>query len=276
MPRQRLPKWNLKWFRKSGAHFFKLSFKILPLIVIAGSVSFVSFGVKQMLQADPYFQVERVTVFPSGILTQSEYQFLEHETRSRSLVEVDLGKISKNLERNPKIKRAEVVRTLPNQLNVLLTMRLPFIQIQFKPNGSFYTVSSDQLVLSNSGSPKPDLVVLQDFGAEKKIYSVGTLYQNKYFYRLPSVLDFIRTNSILSSETISQMSMDQLGNITLFLKDGLELRFSNEIGLSDAKRAVLSSLLKSNERNQILYIDLRYQDIIVKKRSQSELRPKTR
>ncbi len=227
-----------------------------------------------MLHADPYFQVERIAVFPSGLLTNSEYQFLEGQARGQSLIELDLKRISKSLERNPKIKRAEVVRILPNQLNVFLATRAPFIQIQSKEGGPYYSVSTDQLIVSVEASPKPDLIILEDFNSEKKIYSVGTFYQNKHFRSLLSLLEFAKSDPALGSETISRLAMDQLGNITLILSDGVELKTAGELALPASSRTVLKSLLKSEERNQILYIDLRYRDLIVKKKEASIIEPK--
>lgn len=221
-----------------------------------------------MVHANPYFLVERITVFPSGLLTNSEYQFLDRQARGMSLLELDLKKISGNLERNPKIARAEVVRILPNQINVFLTRRTPIIQIQLKPKGPYYLVARDQMVLLVEETPVPELEVLEDYSSAKKSYSLGSLYQNKYFQSLSSILDSIKEDPILSSETVAKLTMDELGNITLMLNDGIELKTAGTLRISPNAKAVLGSLLKSDQRNQILYIDMRYRDLIVKRKSQ--------
>ena len=223
-----------------------------------------------MLHADPYFQVERITVFPSGLLSSSEYQFLDRQTRGRSLLGLDLKEISRDLERNPKIKRAEVVRILPNQLNVFLAKRFPFVQIQLKEKGPYYLVASDQRIVSAEGAPAPDLVVLEDFHSERKNYSVGTLYQNKYFRSIVNLFDSFKGDSVLSSEAISKLTIDELGNISLILNDGIELKTNGSLMLSQNAASVLQSLLKSDQRSQILYVDMRYRDLIVKRKSQPE------
>jgi len=266
MVRRRTQKWNFKLLWRLGKRLLKIVFKAVPFGFTFGVASFVFFGVRQMLHADPYFQVERIAVFPSGLLATSEYQFLENQARGQSLLELDLKRISRSLERNPKIKRAEVVRILPNQLNVFLATRAPFIQVQLKEEGPYYLVSSDQLVVSVEEWPKPDLMVLEDLNSEKKTCSIGTLYQNKHFRSLFNLLEFAKTDPSLNSETISKLAMDQLGNVTLILNDGIELKTGEELALSGSARAVLKSLLKSKERSQILYIDLRYRDLIVKKK----------
>ena len=105
--------WNRKLFRRWKGSFFRLTFKSLPLVLSLGVLCFIFFGVRQMVYADPYFRVERITVFPSGILSYSEYQFLEDQAHGRSIAEIDLKQISRSLERNPKVKRAEVTRNIP-------------------------------------------------------------------------------------------------------------------------------------------------------------------
>jgi cell division septal protein FtsQ len=259
--------WNPKWFKKAMARFRILFWKLLPWGLAFGLIGFFSLNIRQMLHADPYFQVEMIKVFPSRIITESEHQFLESETRGKSLFDIDLKEISKRLERNPKVKRAEVVRSLPKQLSIFIATRSPFIQIQLKEGGPYYLVASDQLVLSAQKSPRPELTILEDFETTKKSYSVGSLYENKDFYLLFDLLETLRTDSLLAKQNISKVSMNQLGNVTLVLQDGIELKAGRELNLSESVKAVLNSLLNSETRNQILYIDLRYRDMIVKKKS---------
>src|SRR3989338_2858833 len=144
-----------------------------------------------MLYADPYFQIGRVTVFPSGMLTEAEYAYLEEKAEGRSLLEIDLKEIARTLERNPKVKRAEVMRSLPNQLKVFLATRSPIFQIRLSPTGPYYLVGSDQMVLAARNLAEPNLMILEDFGSSKKSYTTGTLYQNGYFWALSVVLAWI-------------------------------------------------------------------------------------
>jgi cell division septal protein FtsQ len=267
MGKRRSGLWSTKRFKKVGRGFLALLWKTLPWGFAFGLIGFFSLNVKHMLHADPYFQVEVIKVFPSGVLTESEHQFLEAQTRGRSLFDINLKEISRHLERNPKVKRAEAVRSLPKQLRIFIATRSPFIQIQLKEGGPYYLAASDQLVLSVQSSPRPDLAVLEDFGSAKKSYSVGSLYQNKDFYLLFDLLETLKTDPLLGKQNVSKLRMDQLGNLTLILQDGIELRFGRSVSLSESARVVLRSLLNSEDRNEILYMDLRYRDMIIKKKS---------
>lgn len=267
MARRRGQKWNPKALTKTIGSFVRSVFQFLPTAFAAGLVVFTFFGVKQMLYADPYFRITRVTVFPSGILTDAEYQYLQDQSRNRSLLELDLKLISKNLERNPKVKRAEVMRVLPNQLKVFLATRSPILQIRLSERGAYYLVGSDQMVLAARDMADPDLMILEDFSTAQKSYSAGALYANRYFGAVTEVLVWLQNDPWLSREVIAKMRLDRLGNIAFVFSDGIELRIGRTPIHSPSKIALLKTLLESGERNQILYVDLRFQDVIVKRKT---------
>ncbi|MBI4367769.1 MAG: FtsQ-type POTRA domain-containing protein [Candidatus Omnitrophica bacterium] len=266
MAKRRGLKWNFKSLRRNGVKGIRLVLKGAPLVLMAVVIGFVFFEVRAMLQADPYFHVERITVFPSGVLSQAEYQFLETKTSGHSLFDVDLKGISEVLERNPVVKRAEVSRSLPNELNIVITTRLPFVQIQLKSGGPYYLVSEDQLVLTVQDVPRTDLLKVEDLSASKKSYAVGMFFGSRYFRSLLRALQTVKADAVLAKESISKVTSDDAGNISLILADGVELKVGDPFSLSQNMRSVLGSLLTSKERNQILYVDLRYQDMIVKRK----------
>jgi len=240
---------------------------MLPFGIASFLILFLFFGVRQMLHADPYFQVEKITVFPAGILSEAELHFLEVKTKGKSLIDINLKELSQNLERNPNVERAEVVRILPKQLNIYVMKRLPMLQIQLRPDGPYYFISNDQLVTAIQEQARPDLLVLEDYGSPKKNYSVGMLYQNPHFASLRSILNSIRNEPIFRRELLTKLTTDNMGNVSLFLKDGLELKMGKQLNLSEGAQMALNSVLKSQERNEMLYLDLRYRDIIVKKKN---------
>lgn len=268
MPRRRT-KLNFRFLKKWSRNSASILWKSLPFAVASCFILFLFFGVRNMLHADPYFQIEKITVFPAGILNTSELHFLEMKTKGKSLLGINLKELSQSLERNPKVERAEVVRILPKQLNVYLIKRLPMLQVQMRPDGSYYLISNDQVVTAINSQARPDLLILEDYNASKKKYSVGMLYQNSYFESIRGIFLSIQNESALRNENLIKMTTDRMGNMSLFLKDGLELKVGRQLNLSPAAQMVLGSLLKSKERSEYLYLDLRYQDIIIKKKTDS-------
>ncbi len=266
MPRRR-NKLNFKFLKRWARSFISIIWKSLPFGIASFFILFLFFGVRQMLHADPFFQIEKITVFPAGILNASELHFLEVKTKGKSLLEINLKELSQNLERNPKVERAEVVRILPRELNVYLIKRIPMLQVQTKPNGPYYLISKDQVITAINKQARPDILILEDHNASQKKYSVGMLYQNSNFESLHNIFILIQNETSLRKENLIKMTTDQMGNISLFLKDGLELKVGKELNLSPAAQMVLGSLLKSKDRSGYLYLDLRYRDIIIKKKT---------
>lgn len=263
---RRRNRFNLKFLRKFFFRSTSIFLKGFPFGVASFLFLFLFFGIRQMLHADPYFQIERITVFPAGLLNSSELRFLEDKAKGKSSLEINLKELSQTLERNPKIERAEVVRILPKQLNVYLIKRMPMLQVQFNPNRPFYLISSDQIITAIIYQSRPDLLILEDYQAGKKNYSVGMLYRNANFDSLRRIFLSIQNEPSLRSENLIKMTTDGMGNISLFLKDGLELKMGKQLNLSPASQMVLESLLKSKDRGEYLYLDLRYRDIILKKK----------
>ena len=264
---RRRRKWNFRSLKRVTRNFTSLVWKGLPFGIISFLVIFLFAGVRQMLHADPYFQIEKITVFPAGILNSQELNFLESRANGRSLLEINLKELSEILERNPKVERAEVVRVLPKQLSVYLIKRRPMIQVQLQTGGGYYLVSHDQVVTAVMKHARPDLLVLEDYDSPKKKYSVGMYYQNPNFESLRSLFLDLRNEASFRNENITRMTTDKAGNISLFLQDGLELKIGKRFGLAQSSRFVLGSLLKSRERVEYLYLDLRYHDIIIKKKT---------
>ncbi len=266
---KRRKKWNFRPLKKLTRTFSSIVWNGLPFGVISFMVIFLFVGVRQMLHADPYFQIEKITVFPAGILNQTELNFLEGRAKGKSLLEIDLKELSKILERNPKVERAEVVRVLPKQLSVYIIKRQPLVQIQFHPDGAFYLISHDQMVTGIAKHARPDLLMLEDYRSPQKRYSVGMYYQNTNFQSLRKILLELPNQSSIRRENISKMTADETGNVSFFLSDGLELKIGKEFTLPQSSQMVLGSLLKSKERAEYLYLDLRYRDIIIKKKSET-------
>lgn len=266
MVRRRSKRDALRRFLMWGGKGFKLMLKAIPAFVLIAMIGVLVSGIHKMLHADPYFQISRVTVFPTGVLTNAEYRFLEETTRGRSLLDVDLPKVSEILERNPRVKRAEVKRVFPQELSVVITPRLPLVQVQFGGKGEYFQIARDQVLVAKQMSPDPELIILEDYSNEKKSPLVGRIYQNKHFFNLTEVLNFIANDPLFQGERVTRLAIDQLGNWSIILSDGVEIKVGKELRLSERQRLVLKALLQSSERAGLAYVDARRPDVVVKRK----------
>ncbi len=257
-----------KYFGIWRKTFLRRFFKILVPVGLLGLGTAVFLGVRGRLYADPYFQIERVSVYPHHLLSGAEQRFLESALQRKNLFRVDLSAISRELEKNPAIQRAEVIRAFPDQLKVFLTPRIPFVQVRNAPRGPTYFVSEDRIIVSVSKAPNHSFRVVEDFGRGKKSYTAGMVYPSPYFAEWRRFFEWFEQDPLLKSEPVSRFSVDHLGNMTAVLRDGIELRFGRFPGFQENASAILRPLLRSEEREKVLYVDFRYQDVIVKKKPQ--------
>ena len=267
MARRKFKKWNLKPILDPFSFLFYWLKKGFPLIVLVGLLFLAFIWMKNFVYADSYFQVNHVTVFPSGVLSDSEYRYLGKVTRGRSVFQVDLNAISKDLMRNPIVKSAEVARILPNEINVYLVSREPFVQIRCANGGDYYVVSKDQLVVSIEKTARPDLSLIEDYAAKTKKYSLGLRYQTKYFEQMIEMVSWLKSDPVWAKEIVTKVMVDEIGNFIVVLNDGLELKLGKDLLKSEQKKSALKTILQSGDRPEMLYFDLRYQDIIAKKKS---------
>lgn len=259
-------KWQWKRFGTLRKTFFKWVFKLTLPVAILGLGAGIFFGVRRGLYVDPYFQIERVSVFPTSLISAAEHRSLDAGLRGKNLLQVDLGAISRKLEQNPGVKRAEIVRSFPNQIKIFLTPRTSLVQVQSVSRGPYYSVSEDRVIVSVSQVSRPGFTIIEDFSGGRKSYVRGMIYQNPYFPEWEHFFNWFYQDPVLKTEAVNRFSVDRLGNMTAVLADGIELRFGRIPGLQGNAGAVLRRLLHSEERKQILYLDLRYQDVIVKQK----------
>ena len=94
---RRRKKLNLRFVRYWFKGFISMAIKSFPLVTGSLIIVFLFMSVRQMLHADPYFQIEKIKVSPTGILTHGEIQYLETKIQGKSVLELNLKKFSETL-----------------------------------------------------------------------------------------------------------------------------------------------------------------------------------
>ncbi len=264
--RHGLKKLWLKRFINLSLNFVRIALRMIPIAAFFGVIVFFGDGVKTMLYADPYFNVSRVTIFPFGVLTPSELKFLQAEVMTKNVFQVELPRVANVLMKNPRIGNAEVDRSFPGEVHIWLQVRELLVQVQLKKQGRFYVIGKDQFVIEEAAVPYAALLTLEDYESKNKSLTLGTLYENKDFQQLALLIESIRKEEVLEAETVTRIALDRLDNWTLILNDGISIKLGKEPFLNQNKRAIIKSILRSSERKDLLYIDARYEDIIIKKK----------
>ena len=141
------------------------------------------------------------------------------------------------------------------------------IQLQVVERGPFYLLSDDGTVMGVNTQPELHYVLLSHYSYREKKLSLFDRYQPRPWWVVNEILEKWPQNEITKNETIHRISIDHLGSISIFLANGPEL-LMGEGGAEQLKKlSVVKSLFSGSERGELVYIDLRFSDVIVKKKN---------
>ena len=242
---------------------FYFIWKTLPLTLALGFFYLTFFGVHRFLYADPYFQIRMVKVFPKGILNAEEYGILERRCANSSILDFDLKDLADFIEANPRVKQAKVYRHLPSELEIFIVPRTPLVELRLSPKGDYYELDQDGVVMAKSKMPDPALVTLEHFDYSKKSLNIFDFYDYDAYKKLPGILETFRQNKVTAEETISKIAVDHLGNYSIFLLNGPELKICQNVTENLLKLNAIGDLMNTGKRSEIEYMDLCLDDVVI-------------
>lgn len=259
---------SLTWKATKG--FFRLLFqgilKAAPLFFFA-SVGFgVFWGIRENLYADPGFFVEKVEILPEGALEEEKRGKLEQLFVGQNLFRVSLREAAREVEADPTIRRARVTRVFPRTLQIEIGYRRPFAQVEFRPKGPYSVAAEDAVWMNAQFQRDPNLVLVEAHERKGSPPEIGKKVSLEGFEEAVELVHAFWKHPLARSEAIEKVRLDHLGNVSLVLSRGPELRFGPEPMEKFYALASVTPLLKGPERNRIVYIDLQYQDLIVRKK----------
>lgn len=239
--------------------------KASPLLLMGAMGFGIFWGIRQNLYADPGFLVQSVKVSPEGSLSSKDLESLEKRFLNQNLFKVPIRKVAREIEQNPRIRQARVLREFPSTVRIEISERTPFVQIRFEPKGLYDVASEDGTVLERSTARNGNLLLVEAYETDRRP-EVGKQAN------LPGLQEGIRLarafwqHPLNETEKIRQIQLDHLGNVSLSLEDGPELRFGRsplqKFGALDS----VIPLLKGPERTHLIYVDLQYHDLVVRKK----------
>lgn len=254
-----------------GIVIFFLS-KFLPLVVIAILIGGVYHGVQNYLYADPYFRLDVIRVKTDLPFTSKEIEQMSGLRLGVNLLAVDLGRAALRIERLPEIKIARVTRILPNAIEILAFRRFEVFQVKPKGQNRYYAIDDQGKILPKTDVyPLAGLVQIEEAGLESKSIGIGDVYPSKYLGQFKQLYQFLKQESEIARETPEKISADHLGNLTVTLAGGFELRLGKNFVKNLKKLRGLKHLLGPSQRAKIEYLDLEYQDVVVKMKENERL-----
>lgn len=259
---------TLTW--KAAKGLFRLVFqgilKATPALFFA-AISFAIFwGIREDLYADPGFSIQSFEVVPPESLSPSKVAELQKLYLNRSLFKVSPEEVAAFVSREPKIRKVRVVRKFPRTLRIEIGERNPFVQIQVQPKGPYYVASEDGVVLSEDHTRNKNLLFVEVFEAKDLKPKSGESVDLPGFGQGIALAKAFWGHPLARTESIERIRLDHLGNVSVVLTQGPELRFGRYPLKKLNNLAALTPLLKGPDRDRIVYIELQYQDLIMKKK----------
>ena len=240
--------------------------KASPLLIIGAIGWGIFWGIRENLYADPGFLLQSVEVSPAQSLSPQKIQELEKIYLHQNLFKISAKEVARRVEQDPKIREAHVVREFPKTLRIEVIDRSTLGQIRLLPDGSYYIIAEDGVLLSGETGRNHELLLIEISDSHLSHLERGEKYPLPGLKESVALTKAFKFHSLGRSESMEKIRLDHLGNVSIFLKDGPELRFGRDPMKKLQTLDSLIPLLKGTERKEIQYIELQYQDLIVRKR----------
>jgi cell division protein FtsQ len=164
------------------------------------------------------------------------------------------------LEELPEIRRADVVRELPNRVSIVVEERRPFTLVHA---GRLHWLDEEGRVLGEeSHAVAPEVPVISGL-SEDELASMRTAPGPRARQAITLIRALLRAGSTLAAE-ISEIDMSRAEGPVLYTVDGVEVRLGTEEW--EERLARLEGVLAQVATQDVHGVDLRFRDQVVLRR----------
>jgi cell division protein FtsQ len=207
--RRKLPDRRLRWIAVSVLAFLLLAFVIV--------------------WTTPLFEVKRIEVTGTSVLTPDEVAALGEDAVGRSVLGADLDAIAAAVAKLAPVASVEVTRAWPDAVSVAVTEREPYMAVPVDDE-TFLMVDSEGVVFDETADPPGSIwrVELAEPGPD----DLATIETLTVLQSLPAAL----------ADEVEHVAAPSPAGITLYLEDGRTLRWGDG-SESEQKAEVADRLL---------------------------------
>lgn len=244
-----------------------LILKVIPLVLVITAAGAAFMGVKSALYADSNLAVQQVIVEPAHVLSLATKQRLDNKLIGENILKTDLYQVATELEKDPHIQRAFVTRGFPADIRIKIIKRTPVGLIQFRPKGTYGLISDDGMILDTLSSGKTSsFVIFEAYTTSLTKPRIGVRVKSPGYEEAVKFIRAYWNHSLAEREAIERVMLDQAGAVSVWLSGGPVLKLGRKpIQRLEAIEKVLP-ILEKQSRSAIEYIDLQYDDVIVKRK----------
>jgi cell division septal protein FtsQ len=245
---------------------FRGFLKVLPVLIILALIAGAVLGARAVLYADSNFNIQQIRLMPGTELSQTTRQDLESKYYGKNLLTVDLRQIATRLRADPAVEWARAERQFPSALLITVKRRIPAAYVRFSPRGDLGLVSDDGMILDVTVNPRSSEPVIEAYALNVSKPRIGYQIQGGGFDEAVKFIREYGAHPAAEKEPVASLSIDAGGNVSVLLVKGplvrLGRRPSERIGAFEK----LISILQAENREAIEYVDLQFDDIVIKQK----------
>lgn len=245
--------------------------RVLPLILLIGLTTGGIFWVRQSLYAARIMELEKVRINGLETLTVPEVLKMTDIRKGINLLDLDLASRVKKLSGDPRIRSVSFKKVFPNRLEIRIQERRPVLQVYSEKTKLYYPIDEEGVALPGSSAETlPDLMVYQDAALSSASLTQGGRYASEHLKDVMANFETLQGDPLMDEEKINQVRVDDLGFWSFVTEDGIEFRVGNSFENLE-KLENFKILLHSEVRQTLDYLDLRFQDVVVKIKTKDQL-----
>ncbi len=228
---------------------------------LAGAVAVVAAG--YWLTTSPRFAVKSVEVHGASRVPVPRILAAAAIAPGANVWTLDGRAVAARIESLPEIRRADVVRELPNRVTIVVEERRPFTLVHA---ARLHWMDEDGHVLGEERrAVAPGAPVISGL-TEEELASMRTAPGPKARAAVTLIRALLRSGTSLAAE-ISEIDMSRPEGPVLYTVDGVEVRLGTEEW--DERLARLEGVLAQVATQDVSGVDLRFKDQVVLRRGTS-------
>ena len=232
MGKKKFKKGKKGWFFSSIGAMLRgvgwLLWKLLPVVAIAGVLTYAGFAVKKGLCEDRWLRVQEIRIVPPDVLSPQSIRTLEEKILGKNILLLDLKKIESTIELAPGAHSVRVVREMPTTIRIEIKKRRPIANVQLRPGGPYAITSDDGFIIDSRPALDPAWILVEDFSESFKEPRIGARLQNKGFAEALRFMKAFRSHELARRETVTRISLDPNGYVTIKLGEGPDFKLGRK------------------------------------------------
>jgi cell division septal protein FtsQ len=239
----------------------KFLMRLLVSFLIVGSLVFLGNHSYRKLCHSDFFQITTIDIEGSRKTNKEQIVALSSIDIHSNLLALNVAQIQSKLENHPWVAKAVITRDWPNRLLISLKEKKPVVLLN-QSDGLWYLDRKGRMITLAGPLQELDFPVVT--GLEKISQDNGSQQDS-----IPSLQDVFtllkladKGNSILPSQNISEIHINDKGEMILYLLDrAFPIHFGSKGKISTRYYRlvkVLRDLYKTREFSEIAYIRLDY------------------